>query len=188
MFDLASYQERRQEMASYGDPAGLESFILHELQLIDTPYSMGTSCPCSKTQEQVDAEGVDWINDRLTAQVHVRTDLAGFYREQGQWDKCFKVFDDLYANLDEADMLETPLHGRILLNEACLRMETNDLDAAFRTAKKAADLFEADGNIAPGILVSVYQLLSAIYRRRGDNENADLAYSKALAADKLRNG
>lgn len=182
MYNYERYARKLSELS--GDPAALEAFLLRELSIIDEPLASGGSCPCGKSQQERDQEVVSWVQERLTNQIVLRNDLAGVYRAAKDWAKCEAVFADMMKNIFEAELGDSPLHGRILLNRACMYMEAGNLDAAQEDAARAASIFDSDPEIDADSIVAVYNLLSAIYTRKGNDVLAVQARDMAEEARK----
>ena len=162
MYDLEAYTKKIDELTAAGDPAAVEQFILSELMAIDRPYCIGGGgCPSCRSQEKEDREALQWLHERVTAQVILRNDLAGLYRATSRWDDCMTVFEQLMENLEEAGLLETPLHGRILLNRALLEQELGRFDAALADAEHAKTCFETAPEVAPDALRQAIETIDA---------------------------
>lgn len=182
MYDYERYAAKLKELGD--DPAALEAFLLEELAAVDQPLASGGSCPCSKSQQELDGEVVSWVRDRLTTQIILRNDLAGIYRAAKDWAKCESVFDDMILNIREAELIGSPLYGRILLNRACMYLEAGNLDAALDNATIAASIFDSDADIDTDSVVAVYNLIAAIYAKQGNDQLAVQARDMADEARK----
>ncbi|MCI5753023.1 MAG: hypothetical protein MR033_00070 [Clostridiales bacterium] len=184
MYDYERYAKKLNELKAAGDSDALEAFLLGELAIIDEPLAGSGSCPCGRTQEELHQEVLAWVQERLTNQIVLRNDLASLYRDGKRWDKCEKVFSDMMQNIAEAELADSPLHGRILLNRACMFMDAGNLDAALDDATRAASIFDGDPEIDTDSVVAVYNLLSAIYAKKGDDQHSVLARDMAEEARK----
>ena len=101
MYDIENYTKKVDELTAAGDPSAVEQFILDELRVVDTPYCIGSGgCPSCRSQEKEDRDALQWLHDRVTAQVILRNDLAGLYRSTSRWDDCMTVFEQLMENLE----------------------------------------------------------------------------------------
>ena len=159
MYDYERYARKLSELS--GDPAALEAFLLGELSIIDEPMASGGSCPCGKSQQERDQEVVSWVQERLTNQIVLRNDLAGVYRAAKDWAKCEAVFADMMKNIFEAELGDSPLHGRILLNRALLEQELERLDAALADTEHAKACFETAPEVAPDALRQAIETIDA---------------------------
>ena len=162
MYDIENYTKKVDELTAAGDPSAVEQFILDELRVVDTPYCIGSGgCPSCRSQEKEDRDALQWLHDRVTAQVILRNDLAGLYRSTSRWDDCMTVFEQLMENLEEAGLLETPLHGRILLNRALLERQLERLNDALADAEHAQACFETAPEVATEALRQAIETVAA---------------------------
>lgn len=162
MYDLEAYTKKFEELTTAGDLDGAEQFILNELPAIDMQYYLGGGgCPSCRSQEKEDLEAAEWLRERITAQTILRNDLIRLYHVAGRWDDCMAVFDQLMVNLEDAGLLEAPLHGRILLNRAMLEQELGRFDAALADAEHAKACLETAPEIAPDALRQANETIDA---------------------------
>lgn len=161
MYDYERYAKKLNELKAAGDSDALEAFLLGELAIIDEPLAGSGSCPCGRTQEELHQEVLAWVQERLTNQIVLRNDLASLYRDGKRWDKCEKVFSDMMQNIAEAELADSPLHGRILLNRALLERQLERLNDALADAEHAQACFETAPEVAPEALRQAIETVAA---------------------------
>lgn len=166
-FDFELYCEELAKIKANGTTEDVEAFLLGRLGGADNIYGAGYNDLDDLPIEQIHQEIYEWMQVRLQAQITMRNDLICLYRETEQFSKCPAVFQEMYADLKEMELSGTPLHARILLNEAAFQMQTGDIDGAYDSVYLAGSIFEKFNEQDRDTMIAVYNIISEICRQRG---------------------
>ena len=165
---LDQYAQKLNELNAAGDPVAVEEYILNTLAVIDSPYvSCTPTCPSCRIQEKEDRESHAWLHSRVSTQVFLRSELISLYRATGRWNECLSVFDMIMENLAELNLLDTPLHGRILLNRALLHEQLKNYKEALSDAKMAQAFLEKAPEVDPDSLKSAIAMVETCTKALG---------------------
>lgn len=182
LFDEKAFAVTLRKLISDGDRDAVATFLTEELNRIEDCQIVVDSggCCCGKSIGQLQQEDLDWQRNRVQGQIRIYSELANFYREGGDWTRCFEVYRKLYVILSEAGLAGTEVHAKILVNEAYAQLDYGESSCAFERAQAAEELL-AQANSKDGSTWSMlYNLFAVIYREWKDEEGARRASRMAV--------
>jgi len=180
LFDSVNFASSVNELTTSGNMKGLEDYLLDEIVRMSDGgviTTSGVASCCGKSEEDLQEEDTAFQRNRYQGLIMCVSELANLYRNSSDWDKCFGVYERLKGYIDEAELSGTPMHQRVLVNEAYARIDAHDFDNAMSLLDEAeAIVAGADGEV----LSRLFDARAVILRSTGDEVGAAEAAKKAV--------
>ena len=116
----------------------------------------------------------------LSAVISICSEMGGFYRVRGEYDKGEAALRRALTCIDEIGMNESSAHATTLLNLATLLTHAGRIEDAVTVFDTAAAMLESSGNERSYTAAALHNNIASLYLRLGDTNAAMQHIEKAL--------